>query len=93
MRNTSSNTDLCEYSEKTGDGNLQPINSHELGLGTHLGPGRRWLAREKHKKRGQNEAHCIVKELNSEKVSSNTLHGKCLRCCVIKSFTVSTVLH
>ena len=34
MRNTSSNTDLCEYSEKTGDGNLQPINSHELGLGT-----------------------------------------------------------
>ena len=34
MKNTSSNTDLCEYSEKTGDGNLQPINSHELGLGT-----------------------------------------------------------
>ena len=82
--------------EDTRGGNLQPINSHEARSGnprTHLVGGFVCRARGKHKKRGQNEAHCIVKELNSEKVSSNTLHGKGLRCCVIKSFTVSTVLH
>ena len=52
---------LWIFREDRSRGRLQPINSHEPGLGTHLGPGRRWLAREKHKKRGQNEAHCIAK--------------------------------